>query len=241
MDFSRDPVPALRLGKHAVILLAVLVLGSASGRSQTRAARDRPPSADRPLPSPSAAAGTVPPSSPDSRAAAPRSDSLNYRLLTNDLVNIQVFQEDDLQSTERISRDGTISFPFIGTVSLAGKTLQESAEILQARLREYLVHPQVTVRVAEYSKRRFTVLGQVTKPGVYELPNDSTLTLLEAIGMAGGYTRIANSSKITLKRQSPHGEETLMRLDGASMARDKTSQRFEVQPGDTIMVGESFL
>ena len=181
------------------------------------------------------------PTAPGPRGVAPRSDSPNYRLLTNDLVNIQVFQEDDLQSTEHIAQDGTISFPFIGTVSLAGKTLQESAETLQTRLREYLVHPQVTVRVAEYSKRRFTVLGQVTKPGIYELPNDSTLTLLEAIGMAGGYTRIASPSRITIKRQGQHGEETLLRVDGARMARDKTSQRFEVRSGDTIMVGESFL
>ena len=221
-------------GTSAALVLAVLVLGAVSGFSQTRVSKDRP------LPSPSAAAGTVPPAAPIPKGT-PRSDSQNYRLLTNDLVHIQVFQEDDLQSTERIARDGTISFPLIGTVSLAGKTLQESAEVLQARLREYLVHPQVTVRVAEYSKLRFTVLGQVTKPGIYELPNDSTLTLLEAIGMAGGYTRIANSSKITVKRQSPHGEETLLRVDGASMAKDKTSQRFEVQAGDTIMVAESFL
>jgi protein involved in polysaccharide export with SLBB domain len=162
-------------------------------------------------------------------------------LLINDSVNIKVFQEEELLTTERIARDGTITFPFIGTVSLVGRTLQESAEILQARLREYLVHPQVTVRVVEYSKRRFTVLGQVSKPGIYELPDDSSLTLLEAIGMAGGYTRIANPSKVTLKRQGSRGEDTLYRLDAARMARDKDSQRFDVQAGDTILVGESFL
>ena len=180
-------------------------------------------------------------SAPIAARAIPRADSPNYRLLTNDLVNIKVFQEDDLQTTERVARDGTITFPFIGAVSLAGRTLQESAELLQARLREYLVHPQITVRVVEYSKRRFTVLGQVSKPGNYELPDDSTLTLLEAIGMAGGYTRIANPSKITVKRQGSRGEDSLFRLDAARMAKDKDSPRFEVQSGDTIMVGESFL
>ncbi len=233
MHFLRHP---------AFVVLAVLVFGAASANAQTVADKNRPPTVERsPAVLPATAATAPPSATPDPRSAAPRGDSPNYRLLPNDLVNIQVFQEDDLQSTERIARDGTISFPFIGTVSLVGKTLQESAEILQARLREYLVHPQVTVRVAEYSKRRFTVLGQVAKPGIYELPDGSTLTLLEAIGMAGGYTRIANQSRITLKRQGQHGDESLLRLDGASMARDKTSARFEVQPGDTIMVGESFL
>lgn len=232
MIFLRRPV---------FVALAILGLGAISGGAQTTASKSRPQTTRQPSPAPPAVAPTASPSLPDPRGITPRSDSPNYRLLPNDLVNIQVFQEDDLQSTERIARDGTISFPFIGTVSLVGKTLQESAEILQTRLREYLVHPQVTVRVAEYSKRRFTVLGQVSKPGIYELPDGSTLTLLEAIGMAGGYTRIANQSRITLKRQGQHGDETLLRLDGASMARDKTSSRFEVLPGDTIMVGESFL
>ena len=225
----------------AFVALLVLIFGVTSGNAQTTAGKNRPPAAERSSEPPTLAATTPPSSTPDPRSVVVRSDSPNYRLLPNDLVNIQVFQEDDLQSTERIARDGTISFPFIGTVSLVGKTLQESAEILQTRLREYLVHPQVTVRVAEYSKRRFTVLGQVAKPGIYELPDGSTLTLLEAIGMAGGYTRIANQSRITLKRQGQRGEETLLRLDGASMARDKTSSRFEVQPGDTITVSESFL
>ena len=156
-------------------------------------------------------------------------------------MNVKVFQEDDLQVTERLARDGTITLPFIGQVSLAGRTLQESAEILQGRLREYLVHPQVTVRVVEYSKRRFTVLGQVSKPGNYEMPDDSTLTLLEAIGMAGGYTRIANPGKVILKRQDASGAETLFRLDAGRMAKDKDSPRFEVLPSDTILVGESFL
>ena len=59
--------------------------------------------------------------------------------------------------------------------------------------------------------------------------------------MAGGYTRIANPSKVTLKRQGARGEETLFRLDAARMAKDRDSLRFEVLPGDTILVGESFL
>jgi protein involved in polysaccharide export with SLBB domain len=211
------------------LTLVAHLLTSAPALAQSRNTRNRSP-------------GDTSPAEPVAVARAiPRGDSPNYRLLINDSVNIKVFQEEELLTTERIARDGTITFPFIGTVSLVGRTLQESAEILQARLREYLVHPQVTVRVVEYSKRRFTVLGQVSKPGIYELPDDSSLTLLEAIGMAGGYTRIANPSKVTLKRQGSRGEDTLYRLDAARMARDKDSQRFDVQAGDTILVGESFL
>lgn len=224
----------------AAALAVILAAGVTTAPAQSRPTNARPPvAAADPVPTAPALSAAV--SVLTTTRPAPRTDSPNYRLLTNDLVNIKVFQEDELQTTERLARDGTITFPFIGSVSLVGRTLQESAETLQARLREYLVHPQVTVRVVEYSKRRFTVLGQVAKPGNYELPDDSTLTLLEAIGMAGGYTRIANPSKIILKRQGARGEETLFRLDAARMAKDKDSPRFQVLPGDTILVGESFL
>ncbi len=225
-----SPRPASWGGAIVLVILA-LFAASAQGQSPPGGSRFRA-RAEAPPPVAAPAGG---------RETATRADSPNYRLLTNDTVNVKVFQEEDLQVTERLARDGTITLPFIGQVPLAGRTLQESAEIIQGRLREYLVHPQVTVRVVEYSKRRFTVLGQVAKPGIYEMPDDSSLTLLEAIGMAGGYTRIANPSRITLKRLGARGEENLFRLDAGRMAKDKDSPRFDVLPGDTILVGESFL
>ena len=67
--------------------------------------------------------------------------------------------------------------------------------------KDYLVNPHVNVNVTEYSKRRITILGQVQKPGSYDMPDREAVTLLQAIGMAGGYTRIADPSKITFKRR----------------------------------------
>ena len=163
----------------------------------------------------------------------------NYRLSANDSVHIKVFQEDDLDVTVRISRDGTIQFPLIGSARIGGCTVQDAGQMLEAALREYLVRPQVSIRVTEYSKRRFTVLGQVMKPGAYDMPEDLSLNLLEAIGMAGGYTRIANATKIILKRRVS-GAETIYKLNGKAMATEG-EKRFDIQPGDTILVGESIL
>jgi polysaccharide export outer membrane protein len=176
------------------------------------------------------------PPQPASNAAP----AANYRLSANDLVQIKVFQEDDLDSTVRISKDGTIQFPLIGGAKIGGCTVQGAASVLESALRDYLVRPQVTIRVTEYSKRRFTVLGQVAKPGAYEMPEDQSMNLLEAIGVAGGYTRIANPSKVVLKRKV-NGEEKIFRLNAKTMATDGENQRFEVLPGDTILVGESIL
>ena len=163
----------------------------------------------------------------------------NYRIAEHDVVQFKVYQEADLDTTARVSKDGTIAFPLIGTVQIGGRTAEEAAQVVQIRLREYLVQPQVTIRITEYSKRRFTVLGQVSRPGTYDFPDEGKVNLLEAIGMAGGFTRSAKPSRVTLKRVGKNGQETTFELDAKSMAVKKDSPRFEVLPGDTIAVAES--
>jgi len=187
------------------------------------------------------AMGALPSLAQSQNSAAPSSPpASNYRLSANDLVHVKVFQEEELDATVRIAKDGTIQFPLIGSARIGGRTVQEAAQTLEAALREYLVRPQVSLRVTEYSKRRFTVLGQVAKPGAYDMPEDQAMNLLEAIGVAGGYTRIANPAKVILKRKV-NGQETIYKLNAKTMAIDGENQRFDVLPGDTIMVGESIL
>jgi protein involved in polysaccharide export with SLBB domain len=163
-----------------------------------------------------------------------------YRLRPNDVVQVKVFQEDELNTTVRILKDGTIPFSYINSAKIGDKTIQEAAQTIRTQLREYIINPQVTIQIVEYSKRRFTVLGQVGRPGSYDMPEESTMNLIEAIGLAGGYTRIANPSKITLKRQVD-GKEVIYKLNGKAMQNDSSTERFEIMPGDTILVGESLL
>ena len=165
--------------------------------------------------------------------------SSGYRLSSNDLIHIRVFQEDELETVARVGRDGTIPFPMLGTLSVGGKTLPETTSAVTLALKEYLVRPQVAVRVVEYTKRKFTVLGQVNRPGTFDLPDDAPLSLLEGIGLAGGYTRLANSSRVTVKRSLPGTAEQVFKLDARQMARGKNAPRFQLQPGDTVMVEES--
>ena len=172
--------------------------------------------------------------------ASAQANDRKLPLSPNDLIEVKVFQEDDLQSTLRVSQEGTITFPLIGAVRVGGRTPEEAARLIRDALaKDYLVNPQVSVTVTETFKRRFTVLGQVQKPGAYDMPERDSLSLLQAIGMAGGYTRIADASKITLKRRAG-GRETVMKLNAKSMASGATSSSFEVEPGDVITVGESF-
>jgi protein involved in polysaccharide export with SLBB domain len=177
-------------------------------------------------------------------AAPPKAEAVagpvpGYRLSTNDLIHIKVFQEEELETVARVGRDGTIPFPLLGTVSVGGKTLPETTAVVSLALKEYLVRPQVAVRVVEYTKRKFTVLGQVNRPGTFDMPDDAPLSLLEGIGLAGGYTRLANSSRVTVKRSVSGMPEQVFKLDAREMARGKNAPRFQLQPGDTVMVDES--
>lgn len=233
---SLCPVPQLRqiAALTRLILLALLVPFHTS-----RAESERPPRA-----LPAAIASAIPSAIPVAPfATSPKSAGgpaapPAYRLAPNDIVHIRVFQEDELETSARVSKTGAIPFPLLGTVNIGGYSLQEATSILETSLRSYLTHPQVAIRIVEYSKRKFTILGQVSRPGTYDFPDDSSVSLLEAIGMAGGYTRIANTSKITVKRHAQNGEQ-VFRIDGKKMAREKESRPFELTPGDTVIIEES--
>ncbi len=173
-------------------------------------------------------------------AAAQTGDTVSgsYILSANDQIQIEVFQEDDLRTSAKISKEGTITFPLLGNVKLAGLTMsQATARLTELLKRDFLVNPRVSMTVVNFSKKRFTVLGQVNSPGIKEMPDQEGLDLLEAIGMAGGYTRIANPGKITIKRREG-GSESVIQVDGKAMAKGN-GKGFQIKPGDTITVAES--
>lgn len=168
----------------------------------------------------------------------PALESKSYVLSPSDLLQIKVYQEPDLETKLRLGKDGSATFPLLGTVNLGGKTLEEATTYIRDRLeKDYLVNPQVTVTVVEYSKRRFTVLGQVQKPGYYEIPNEESVTLLQAIAMAGGYSRLADPSQITVKRKVAC-REVSFKLNARAMARDNGALSFEILPDDIITASE---
>ena len=169
-----------------------------------------------------------------------RAQDSNYRLSANDLLDFRVFQEPELDGVIRVSGDGSAIFPLIGAVNVVGKTVTAATEEIKARYRDgYLVYPQVSLTVRTYAQKLFTVLGQVQKPGSYDMKGSDEITLLQAIGMAGGYTKIANPGRVTVKRQQEGGGERVIKLDAKRMARGDDSASFYVKPGDVITVAES--
>ena len=143
----------------------------------------------------SPAVSTFNPSNPSGSVSAPA----GYVLSANDQVSVEVFGEDDLRTNGRLNPEGNLSVPLLGSIHLAGLTLTQAASRLTELYgRDYLVSPKVNVMLLGYAKRRFSILGQVNRPGSYEMPESSPggIDLLEAIPMAGGYTRIAATERI---------------------------------------------
>jgi protein involved in polysaccharide export with SLBB domain len=163
-----------------------------------------------------------------------------YILSPTDQVSVEVFGEDDLRASGRLNPEGNLSVPLLGSVHLAGLTLSQAAsKLTELYGRDYLVHPRVNVMLLSYAKRRFSILGQVTKPGSFEMPESSPggIDLLEAIAMAGGYTRIAAPERITVRRHNASGDQ-IFKVNAKRFTK-ASGGSFLVEPGDTITVGES--
>jgi polysaccharide export outer membrane protein len=144
-------------------------------------------------------------------APAP-ADATDYRISQQDILQISVFQVNDLTSAVQVGQDGSITLALIGKVQVAGKTTSEAEQIIAGKLRQkYLQSPQVSVVVKTYGKR-ITISGAVGGPKV--LPDDGNTTLSQAIANAGGVADIGNSERVHVARsKDQHVQDDLYNLD----------------------------
>jgi len=220
-----------RVAAAAFLAFAQLSLGQSNVFDSPRQ-----PAVGQPATAPVTAPAAVAPSGPESISAP-----TGYQLSANDQVAVEVFGEDDLRTNGRLNAEGNLSLPLLGSVRLGGLTLtQAAARLTELYGRDYLVNPKVNVTLVGYARRRFTVLGQVNRPGSYEMPegNPGGVDLMEAIAMAGGYTRIAAPDRISIRRRREGGNDQILKVNGKRVAKGEGGS-FSVVPGDTVTVGES--
>ena len=161
-----------------------------------------------------------------------------YRLAPNDLVEVKVYRQTDMDTRARIAENGTVTMPLLGSISIGGKCVEEARVMIRDLLsKDYLVDPQVSLAVVEYAKRVVTVMGEVQKPGTYEILPDQPVNVLQAIAMAGGFTRLSAPGKVIVHRIE-RGQKKVYHLDTEAMAQDEKVNPFPILPGDTITVGE---
>jgi polysaccharide export outer membrane protein len=162
----------------------------------------------------------------------------DYKIKPLDLLTVDVLGEKDLGRDCRVSSSGTISFAWLNSVEVKGKTPAEVETILKELLdKDYLVDPQVIVAVKEYNIQTILVVGAVFKPGSVTLPGEKKITILDAIGLAGGTTKLANEKKIEFTR---NGKSEMFSWDNLKKMIDQ-KQIIYLEPGDIIKVHETFL
>lgn len=169
--------------------------------------------------------------------AGPAVSAEEYLMSPGDKLHITVAGDADLSSSEAptseytVRPDGKVSFPLIGEIDSKGMTISDFTQVLEQRLSEYLLQPQVTVNITALGTTRVYVFGEVNKPGLYELTKAHRV--LDAVGMANGFTKDAAKKKVFLVRSGKTGEATKVNLNDI-ITKGDLSQNYVLGEGDLL-------
>ncbi len=161
-----------------------------------------------------------------------------YVIAPGDVLGVRVFNQEGMSGRARVRPDGKISLPFVNDVEAAGQTPAALARRLQQRLKEFINNPVVTVSLEEAGPIQVSVLGEVTRPGVY--PVASGANVLQALAAASGLTPYASRDRIFVLRKTPSGSKapvirvrfTFEKLSHA----EGRSAGFRLRDGDVVVV-----
>lgn len=166
----------------------------------------------------------------------PAASQENKTVGPGDVIEIRVGNHEEISGPYEVAEDGSIRFPWIGVVKVRGSTLAQVSDSIEQRLADgWLKQPQVAVRVTERMNREVSVLGQVKEAGSY--PFKPGLTLMQAIGIAGGMNPLAMPRKVKLIRETEQGRKTF-EVDTTKII-DSRAEDFALEPGDIVFVPES--
>ncbi len=166
--------------------------------------------------------------------------NMSYQVGEGDLLLIKVYDMDDLTTTVRVDADGQVSFPLIGQVKVDGLTIQQVRDRVSAELADgYLINPQVSVLVQEYRSNKIVIIGEVVRPGLYEL--QGKMSLLELISRAGGLT--TNAGTLVTIRHEKSAEENIETVVDLAELMGKQSSDVDVilSNNDNVFVGKAGL
>ncbi|MBO1223331.1 MAG: polysaccharide biosynthesis/export family protein [Candidatus Scalindua sediminis] len=168
-----------------------------------------------------------------------------YLVDINDVLDIVVFEDEDLSVTLRVSEKGTISYPLVGEMQVKGLTAYEVEKALEKRLKDgdYLKKPEVSVRLdielmGQYSEKEVFVMGEVKEPGPVSMVG-KYLTVLEAVARAGGFTEFAAPNRTTIVRIE-YGVEKAIKVDLNKVRKGDKALDITLRAGDIVIIPETY-
>lgn len=176
----------------------------------------------------------VPVQSPESKVdAKPATMGADYKIGTNDLLDVEVFGVSELKRTVRVNATGHVSLPLIGLVPVAGLSPADAEALIAIQYgKSYLQDPQVSIFVKEFTTQRITMDGAVNKPGIYPLVGQ--ITLLRALAMAGGGSQMSDLEQVMLFRMTPEGQSLIEKHDVTKIRRGEAPD--PLLQGDDVVV-----
>jgi polysaccharide export outer membrane protein len=164
-----------------------------------------------------------------------------YIIGPGDDLNVFVYRAPELSAIVPVRPDGHISTPLAADITAAGRTPTQLAQALEARLRQYVKEPTVTIMVTGFvgpSDRQVRVIGEVAEP--LEVPYRNGMTVLDLMIAAKGLTPFAAGNRALIVRQEPGGPKKFsVRLSDLLKDGD-ISQNVAMQPGDTVFVPQAW-
>ena len=207
----------------AFLLLSLLPMPSAGQESLSKQQKDK---ANKPA--------TRNTRSADETKPVPATNDPGYLIGAEDMLSISVWKEPEITRTVPVRPDGKISLPLINDIQAVGLTPLQLTTRITEELKKYLTEPQVTVIVTAINTRRIYIMGEVARPGTFQLLPD--MTILQALSGAGGFTQFANMKGIYLLRNE-NGKQVRYPFNYKEVVKgQRPEQNLVLKPGDTIIV-----
>lgn len=166
----------------------------------------------------------------------------DYVLQPQDVLKVTVFQEEEInkQGLVSISQEHTVTLPLLQTVSLKGLTVRQAEDKIRLLYdKDYLVNPQVNIFVEKYAERSVNVVGAVNKAGRIPFPQERGLTIVQALAMADGHSRLANLKTVRLTRRV--GDDSKTETIDVDAIMKGNREDVPLLPDDTVIVPERIL
>jgi polysaccharide export outer membrane protein len=202
-------------GKNIALWLLILAMGLSAGLAEAQSA--------------------MPDKTAPATAAAGKAHDDSYVIGADDMLAVNVWKEPDVSRTVPVRSDGKISLPLAGELVAAGSTPLQLEKAIAAKLQSFISDPEVTVIVQESRSQKFNILGMVARPGSYPLSN--SLTVLDAVALAGGFRDFAKQKSMYVLRQGADGTETRLPFNYKDVVKGKNpEQNIKLQAKDTVVV-----